>query len=158
MSVLSDSTFSWEPATLAETERVLEQMRAFYAEEKLVFDPIEQSSAVRELLTNPALGTILVRREAGRANAAWSGHLVITWACSLEFGGRFVLLDELWIAPEARGRGEGKRALEVAATWARSHGAKALRLEVSHENARARRVYEAAGFTAQTRDLMTLRL
>ena len=45
-----------------------------------------------------------------------------------------------------------------AARHARAVGAQALRLEVSHENARARAAYIGAGFVAETRDLMTLRL
>lgn len=147
---------------VADAGASLASMREFYREEGLVFDEAGQGEALRALMAEPAAGSVFGLFDAGKmeANVASPslGHLVLTWAFSLEFGGRFALLDELWLAPEARGRGEGRRALEFAAAWARERGAKALRLEVAHENGRARALYARAGLTAQARDLMTLRL
>ena len=48
------------------------------------------------------------------------------------------------------------RALLASAVDERYPGA--LRLEVAHENTRARAAYARAGFRAETRDLMTLRV
>lgn len=146
----------WRRATSADAETVLELMRAFYVEERLVFEEAAQGAALCELLEDERLGAVFLLCEASGGPAL--GHLVLTWSCSLEFGGRFVLLDELCLAPAARGRGEGRRALEFVAEWARGQGAKALRLEVAHENARARATYTKGGFEAHARDLMTRRL
>lgn len=153
----------WRPATLADGPVVLELIHAFYAEEKITFDAATQGRSLDCLLADPSLGGVflLVPGSApGSApeNHAALGHLVLTRGHSLEFGGRFLLLDELYIAPAIRGRGEGQRALEFAAGVARDTGAQALRLEVAHENHRARGTYRRAGFATETRDLMTLRL
>jgi ribosomal protein S18 acetylase RimI-like enzyme len=159
---------AWRAASPADADAVLAAMREFYAEERLVFDAAAQGAALRELLAKPELGAVFfVCRETadtgagggeGADGGAPRGYLVLTWACSLEFGGRFVLLDELWLAPELRGRGQGRRAVELAAAWAREQGAKALRLEVAHENTRARATYAKAGLEAHARDFMTRRL
>ena len=160
MSISKNGSLSWHEAAPSDAATVLACMRAFYAEESLAFDAAAQGAAVDELLRKPELGVVFLMRRGGvdAGDTEPCGHLVLTWACSLEFGGRFVLLDELWLAPTARGRGEGKRAVEFAAEWAREHGAKALRLEVAHENARARAVYVKAGLAAHARDFMTRRL
>jgi GNAT superfamily N-acetyltransferase len=148
---------AWLPATLADAPVVLDLIRGFYAEERLPFDGPTQGRALDALLADPALGTVFLLRPAADASAPL-GHLVLTCGHSLEFGGRFLLLDELYLAPSIRGRGEGKRALAFAAEHARATGAHALRLEVSRQNHRARETYARHGFTTETRDLMTLRL
>ncbi len=168
---------AWQRAAGVDAGLVLGMMREFYAEEGLAFDEAAQGAA---------LGAVLAQREedagempgavfwlrcasgsaaesaAGRerspATATVAGYLVLTWGYSLEFGGRFVVLDEVWVAPPWRGRGEGRRAVEFALEWARARGAKALRLEVAHENGRARALYARAGLVGQARDLLTRRL
>lgn len=154
---IQDGGAGWRRAGPADAETTLALMRAFYVEERLVFDEAAQGGALSALLADEALGAVFLFCPKG-AGGRVLGHLVATWACSLEFGGRFVLLDELCLAPEARGRGEGRRALDFVAEWARGQGAKALRLEVAHENARARATYTKGGFEAHARDLMTRRL
>ena len=152
-------SLAWLPATLADGPEALELMRAFYAEEHLAFDGATQGRALDVLLSDPSLGGVFLLRPEGSAPAPTPlGHLVLTRGHSLEFGGRFLLLDELYLAPAVRGRGEGRRALAFAEQQARAAGAQALRLEVSRENSRARSAYLRAGFVAETRDLMTLRL
>lgn len=156
------AALAWRPATLTDAPAVLELMQAFYAEEHLAFDGRVQGRALDVLLADPALGSVFIlcptAGPGGDAPPPPVGHLVLTRGHSLEFGGLFLLLDELYLAPELRGRGEGSRALAFAAAHARTIGAHALRLEVAHANPRARRAYENAGFRTETRDLMTLRL
>ena len=154
----SRATLVWRPAGPADADAALASMQAFYREEHLRFDDAEQGAALRALLAQPALGAVFLAEGAEARPPAPAGHLVLTWACSLEFGGRFALLDELYLAPGARGRGEGRRAVDFAIAWARAHEAKAIRLEVAHENPRARHLYGKAGLETQARDLMTLRL
>lgn len=154
--VPSPSSPAWRPAGLYDAPAVLELMRDFYAEEGLAFDGRAQGRALDVLLSRPELGTAYLLRGAEAGGAL--GHLVLTRGHSLEFGGAFLLLDELYLRPEIRGRGEGRRALDFAAAQARATGAHALRLEVAHANTRARAAYERAGFATETRNLMTLRL
>lgn len=162
-------TLTWRAASLADAPDLLALMRAFYAEEALVFDGPTQGRALDALLAEPALGTVFLLEAAGPPEASTRaglpsgsvgpfGHLVLTRGHSLEFGGAFFLLDELYLAPAVRGHGEGRRALAFAAASARASGAAVLRLEVSRKNARARALYERAGFVAEDRDFLTWRL
>lgn len=153
----------WRMATLADGPEVLARMEAFYAEERLGFDGATQGRALDALLADPALGAVFLLEPEGAAGSAEgrveaAGYVVLTRGHSLEFGGKFYLLDELYVAPAWRGRGEGGRVVRRAADWAREQGAGALRLEVARENGRARALYERAGLVAEARELMTLRL
>ena len=142
------------PAVSADTDTILALMQAFYAEEHLVFDEPAARRAVGELLRRPEQGTLLLFESAGRV----VGHAALTFGFSLEFHGRFVLLDELFLVPDVRGRGWGHRALALVETWARPTPATALRLELNRGNTQARSLYTAAGFSDDHRDLLTKRL
>ena len=50
------------------------------------------------------------------------------------------------VAPEAQGRGAGRRLMTAAIDWAREQGAKRLYLESNARLTPALRLYEAAGF------------
>ena len=142
----------WKPAMPADEATVLALMRVFYAEEQLTFVEEAARTAVKALFSAPDLGSLfLLGDEAGNVR----GYLVLTFGFSLEFRGRFVLLDELYVAADLRGQGLGKAAIEFAAGWARERGAAALRLEVNHANRRAKDVYSRRGFGDDRRDLMT---
>ncbi len=152
MSDDAPNEFVWREAGTADEDAVLALVRAFYAEERLVFAEEAARAAVRELLQRPEMGRVLLLRDkAGRAH----GHLVLTFGFSLEFRGRFVLLDEVFVSSGVRGRGLGKEAVEFAARWARAQGVAALRLEVNRANAPAREVYRRSGFKDEQRDMLT---
>ena len=53
-----------------------------------------------------------------------------------------VYIDELYVAPAARGQGAGRRLVEAVRTWATSLGAQQLRLGVLAANAGARAFWE----------------
>src|ERR1051326_3593007 len=86
------------------------------------------------------------------------GYCVLTMAFSLEFGGRFALLDELYLREAWTGKGIGSEALRFIEQQSRAMGAKALRLEAGYENKHAIRFYELKGFRREERYLMTKRL
>lgn len=130
---------------------VIALMRDFYAEERLIFDELVAQRALHELLSQPALGAILLLEHDG----APVGYAALTFGFSLEFHGRYALLDELYLIPSVRGRGWGRQALELATGIARAHGVVSLRLEVNHANARARAVYLKNGFQDDRRALVT---
>ncbi len=54
---------------------------------------------------------------------------------------------ELYLHPDARGRGLGREALEALADFARSHGATSFGLNVFADNERARALYRSFGFS-----------
>ena len=59
-------------------------------------------------------------------------------------------IAELFVVPEARGKGLGRALIEGCEAWARGRGHQLLTLGVLARNARAIRAYEGAGFTPYT--------
>ena len=58
------------------------------------------------------------------------------------------LMDGIFVAPAARGRGVGTRLLQAIAEEAAARGYAEVRLEVIDTNNRARALYERRGFRA----------
>lgn len=126
-------------------------MKVFYAHERFDFEAEASGRLIRHLLEHPQAGSVFIAREGGRA----VGYMVLTRCYSLEFGGPFVLLDEIFLLPEAQGQGLGKRLIDTAAGYCRENGFGYLRLEVQKKNLRAIDVYRAAGFHAEDRFLLS---
>ncbi len=135
-------------ATLVDGLRLREQL---YLHEDLVYDGSGAAELMRELIAHPAFGMLwLIQLEDQIA-----GYLLVTLCYSLEFQGRFGLLDEFYLEEAWRGQGIGSAALEFAEETCRGLGLKALRLEVAHANSRALELYRRQGFSVESRHLMT---
>ena len=57
-------------------------------------------------------------------------------------------LYQMWVTPEARGRGAGRALLEAAVDWARKKGCRELHLGVTAADSPALRLYQSHGFRA----------
>jgi ribosomal protein S18 acetylase RimI-like enzyme len=64
---------------------------------------------------------------------------------------RIWILNDLFVAPAARGSGAGVALLEAAKAHARASGAVRLTLSTAHDNARAQAVYARNGWQRDTR-------
>ena len=64
--------------------------------------------------------------------------------------GRIFILNDLFVAPEARRHGVGAALLEAAASFGRAVGALRLTLSTEVSNEMAQAVYEAKGWRRQT--------
>ena len=84
----------------------------------------------------------------GQAGALWRGLALSLYDRPLEPG--VLLMDGLFVAPGARGRGVGTRLLLAVAERARAEGCGEVRLEVVDGN-RARTLYDRFGFRAAGR-------
>lgn len=142
-------------ANLADQAQLIALMRAFYAEDQIAFDLDRVQRGVDALLADPRNGEALLWLDE---QGGIGGYAVIAMGFSLEQGGHFALLDELYLMPHVRGRGRGKQALAIVEQRARGRGVSRLRLEVNRHNALAQRLYAATGYIDDTRDLMTLPL
>lgn len=148
---MSQTEYRFVAATDADLPRLLPVLRAFYAEEHLPWNEPALRAALSVLIADPNAGRLrLILRGEEIA-----GHLAVGFCFSLEFGGRYGLLDELFVLPAHRGAGLAKRALAEAEALCRAEGLLTLRLEVNDDNERARGIYERAGYTAHARRLMT---
>ncbi len=139
------------PALPGDEDGLLAMMSEFYLHERIVLDEPAARGALAALLADPALGRVWW---IGGADAP-AGYMVVTMCFSLEFAGRYALLDELYVREGFRRGGIGARAVEEAAAACAAWGVQALRLEVAWDNDRARRLYTRLGFTAHDRHIMT---
>ena len=62
-----------------------------------------------------------------------------------------LILEDLFVAPAARGAGAATRLLERSEAYAREIGAVGMFLETAMDNEVAQRVYERAGWTRENR-------
>ena len=153
-------------AAPADVEALLSLMQALYLEDGT--KPLETAPARRaleELLATPELGRVWVaaagEQASARIGADASGlvaYVVLTLGFSLEWHGRDAFIDEVYVAPGWRGHGVGRALLDLAEREARAMGVRAVHLEVEPGNARARAVYEQAGYEDNGRRLATKRL
>ncbi|TNF23318.1 MAG: GNAT family N-acetyltransferase [Deltaproteobacteria bacterium] len=111
--------------------------------------PIGEEQALRtlrHLRTHPEAGRALLVEGDGPL-----GYALVVGYWSNELGGRIAVLDELYVAPVARGRGLGG-ALIAALAERRVPGFTgivAVDLEVTPDNARAWALYQRLGFVPQ---------
>jgi len=141
----------FQPVTAASLDRLLVFQSGLYAAESIPFDSVRARGSAVWLLEHRDDGAIWLIEANGQA----AGYLVLTVCVSLEFHGRFALLDELFLDEPYRAHGLGRQAVEFAARWAGSQGMHALRLEAGHENAAALGLYRKCGFLDHGRHLLT---
>ncbi|UJB17339.1 MULTISPECIES: GNAT family N-acetyltransferase [Lysobacter] len=149
---MTQPAYEFVPATDADLPRLLPVLHDFYQAEHLPWNEPALRRALATLIADPNAGRLrLIVRDGEIA-----GYFVLGFCFSLEFGGRFGLLDELFVLPAHRGGGLAKRALAEVEALCRAEGLDALRLEVNDDNAHARGIYERAGYIVHPRRLMTL--
>jgi len=142
-------TVAFLPATPAGIDTAVGFMSQLYS--RAEFDEARARSAYDNLLAHPEFGGLWLIHVGGQA----AGYIVLTICYSLEFHGRFALLDELFVDAAWRGKGLGGQALAFADKFCRERGVKAIRLEVARENQRAIKLYKRAGYQVDDRHLMT---
>lgn len=145
------SDVAFKPAGAADIDLLAEFMREFYEFDGLAFDDGAARSALRQILSDDALGRVWLIQ----VDKVAVGYVVLTLGFSLEFHGRDAFVDEIYVRPDARGRGVGRRALEFAEEACRSLGVRALHLEVGRDNTNAQAVYRRLGFEEHDRYMMT---
>src|SRR4051794_40294162 len=134
--------------TAASLDTALPLISAFYGEEALDYREARARRALVQLLDNPAQGAFQFIRVDGQP----VGYFVLTICFSLEFGGRFALLDEFYVVPAHRGRGVGAGALDHIRHMAESWSLESIRLEIDRANLRLRAFYGRGGFKPHERD------
>jgi ribosomal protein S18 acetylase RimI-like enzyme len=134
-----------------ELPSLLEMMREFYSQQHMSFDEKAARGAINKLLQDPRHGQLyLIFR-----GQALAGYFVLTFCFSLEFHGRFALLDEVYLREAFRRQKLGQGVLGFAEGICRREGIAALRLEVGRENRAAQAMYRTAGLQEDQRNLMT---
>jgi ribosomal protein S18 acetylase RimI-like enzyme len=142
---------NFHPLTGNDLPSLLSLMRELYANQHMIFDPDVAAAAVLALLRDETLGRIFLIHSGGHL----AGYFALSFCFSLEFHGRFGLLDELYVRERCRGQGLGRQAEALATTICKEEGLTALRLEVGKDNTAAESLYSRLGFNVEARKLMT---
>lgn len=110
-------------------------------------------NTIATLAAKPDLGSILMI-ETGDETV---GYAILINFWSNEYGGIMLNIDELYVAPQHRGKGFATGFIRHL-TETRYNEAVALQLEVSTKNHSARRLYNSLGFTPHPNNVLTLEL
>jgi GNAT superfamily N-acetyltransferase/catechol 2,3-dioxygenase-like lactoylglutathione lyase family enzyme len=113
-----------------------------FAEHAISLSRERLEAGVRGLLDHELRGAVVLAREERRP----VGVAVLTYTWTLEHGGQVAWLEELYVAPDRRGKGIGGALLDHVRELARAAGCQAIDLEVTKEHGRAERLYERSGF------------
>lgn len=142
-----------EPATAQDIPDLVELLAILFTQEaEFTPDPAAQARGLARILADPAVGSILVARQDGRILAMVN----LLYTVSTALGARVALLEDMVVAPPARGTGLGSRLLEAAVAHARRQGCRRITLLTDRDNAGAQRFYARQGFVAS--DMLSLRL
>jgi ribosomal protein S18 acetylase RimI-like enzyme len=146
----------FRPAGAEDEQALLRMMRSLAEQEPgaYFFDEPAVRDVLRKFLANSDLGCAWVFMD-GKTPV---GYIVLTFGYSFEYHGRDSFIDELYIEPQYRRQGIGKRAMEFVEDHARELGVNAIHLEVDQGNDPAAELYRRAGYDDQSRFLMTKRL
>ena len=137
----------------ADAAPLLKMMAPFNRSEGIPWRPRTVAGALRRLLREKHLGVVMVAQQANSTRLV--GYVVVTFNFDLEFAGPDAFVTELFVRPEVRERGVGRRLLGAVAAAMRSAGAGALHLLVRPDNLAARLLYQAMGFEDVPRLMMT---
>jgi GNAT superfamily N-acetyltransferase len=129
------------PAREDEIDELMPLMRAyceFYGTEPYD-DGIRNMLAT--LIADPSQGAVFIAREGDRA----LGVATLDWKWSSLKGARLGYLEDLFVDPNARGRGIADALIEICAERCRELGMPALQWATAPDNHRAQQVYNRTG-------------
>jgi GNAT superfamily N-acetyltransferase len=129
---------------LADLLPLLEAYCAFY-ESRPGREPL--AALARALIADPEREgrQLLAREDDGRA----VGFATLYWVWSTTQGGRIGLMNDLFVHPDARGRGYADALIDACREECRQRGALSLWWQTAVDNHRAQAVYDRVGGTAE---------
>ena len=140
-------------AAVEDKPALLRMMRSLAEQEPgaYFFDEPAVREVLRVFLASPELGQAWVFLDEETP----IGYIVLTFGYSFEYHGRDSFIDELYIEPQYRRQGIGKRAMQFVEARARELGVNAIHLEVDQGNDPAAELYRRVGYDDHARFLMT---
>lgn len=136
------SEFRIEPATECDVQVILKFIRGLAEYEKLSHEVVATEASLRESLFGPRPTAEVVIGSAGREPA---GFAVFFHNYSTFLGRPGLYVEDLFVAPEWRGRGLGRRLLAYVADLAVKRGCGRLEWAVLDWNEPAIRFYKSLG-------------
>ena len=140
-------------ATLADVPALSALLSVLFAQEaEFTPDPLAHARGLARIIDNPDLGIVLAARNGDTV----VGMVNLLYTISTALGEKVALLEDLVVAPQARGAGIGSQLLTQAIAAARAGGCKRITLLTDRANEAAHRLYKRHGFAAST--MMPMRL
>lgn len=133
---------------------VLNQLLSVLFTQEVEFKPNEtaQYKGLSMIVGNPDVGAILVARNGIDIQAMVN----LLFTVSTALGERVAILEDMIVAPAARGSGIGSALLRYAIEYAKENGIKRITLLTDEDNYAAQRFYSKHGFVASS--MIPLRL
>jgi len=129
------------PAELTDAATIAQLLHDFNSEfDEPSPDPHALAERVRQLLTDGEITVLL-------GGTKPHGLAVLRFRPAIRTEALDCYLEELYVAPDRRGRGLGRALLEAAIELAREKGATHMDLATSEDDVAARGLYERLGFS-----------
>jgi GNAT superfamily N-acetyltransferase len=142
MASATSDGFQIKRATPADIDSIHRLLLMQFGEHNIIVPECASEEAIAGVLQDERLGLMIVARDRSET----IGMAVISFAWTLEHGGKSAWLDELFVISDRRGRGVGKALLDRVVSEVRDWGCAAIDLELDQGQVRAERPYERAGF------------
>jgi GNAT superfamily N-acetyltransferase len=136
-------SISLHTAKASNLEEILHLLAAQFGEHGIELPDQALRNAVAAVLDRDDLGFFVVASDGAQT----VGLAAVSFAWTLEHGGRSAWLDELYVLPERRGAGIGTALLREAVRHAAATGCAAVDLEVDRDHRRAEALYAREGFS-----------
>lgn len=151
MADASDINVSIRTAEAADLDSLVSLLALLFAiEEDFVFDEPRQRLGLALMLANER-GCVLVAEAAGRVIGMCSGQLLVSTA----EGGLSLLVEDVVVDEQWRGRRIGRLLMAAISDWARAKKVSRLQLLADRNNVPALDFYRSLGW--QTTELICLR-
>jgi GNAT superfamily N-acetyltransferase len=125
------------PARTDEIEEMLPLIRSYCEFYETEPDDEGLRKMFETLISDPSQGAVFIVRDGGRA----VGFATLDWKWSSLRAARIGYLEDLFVDPEARGRGIADGLIEVCADRCRELGMPAMEWLTAPDNHRAQKVY-----------------
>lgn len=132
-----------ERASLSDQGSLFELVQKQFVEHEIEYSHEVLLAAIEGILKDKSLGLFLTAREA---QGLLVGFAAISFAWTLEHGGKSAWLDELYVLPEYREKGLGSLLMDRVFSEAKKEGCLVIDLEVEEDHRRAERLYRRQGF------------
>ena len=101
----------------------------------------------RALIADPEREGVQLLARDGEGRAV--GFATVYWCWATTSAERIGVMNDLFVAPEARGTGVAEELIEACRGLCTEHGAAKLTWQTAPDNARAQRVYDRVGATQE---------
>ena len=104
---MQTDAFAIRPLTLDDLDALLPLVEALHTSDGDPFDPQRTVDALQLVLNHPEYGVVQV----AVVGETIVGYIVGSLGLSIEAGGRFLLVDELYVSPAWRGQGLDRKSV-----------------------------------------------